>query len=51
MVGVMVSAQDYQAMRRFYANRLQYTLTESANVASQAGLTPAVLDALLKDES
>jgi prevent-host-death family protein len=51
MVGVMVSAQDYEAMRRFYANRLQHTLIESANVASQAGLTPEALDALLKDES
>ena len=37
MVGVMVIAQDYEAMRRFYANRLQNTLTESAKAASQAG--------------
>ena len=28
VVGVMVSAQDYEAMRAFYANRLQHTLTE-----------------------
>jgi prevent-host-death family protein len=51
LVGVMVSAQDYEAMRRFYANRLQNTLTESANAAAQAGLTPKALEALLKDES
>lgn len=51
MVGVMVSAQDYEAMRRFYANRLQNTLVESANASSQAGLTPNALEALLKDES
>ena len=51
MVGVMVSAQDYEAMRRFYANRLQTTLTESANAANQAGLTAEGLEALLKDES
>lgn len=51
MVGVMVSAQDYEAMRRFYANRLQNTLAESAKAASQAGLTPNELEVLLKDES
>ena len=33
VVGVMVSAQDYEAMRAFYANRLQHTLTESAAAA------------------
>ncbi len=51
MVGVMVSAQDYEAMRRFYANRLQNTLAESATTAVQTGLTPKALQALLKDES
>jgi prevent-host-death family protein len=51
MVGVMVSAQDYEEMRRFYANRLQNSLAESAIAARQAGLTPKALDALLKDES
>jgi prevent-host-death family protein len=51
VVGVMVSAQDYEAMRAFYANRLQATLDESAAGAASAGLSPAVLDALLDDES
>jgi PHD/YefM family antitoxin component YafN of YafNO toxin-antitoxin module len=51
VVGVMVSAQDYEAMRGFYANRLQRTLDESATVAADAGLTPAALEALLADES
>ena len=51
MVGVMVSAQDYEAMRCFYANRLQNTLNEAAQAARQAGLTPDELEALLKDES
>ncbi len=51
MVGVMVSAQDYEAMRRFYANRLQTTLVESATAAGQAGLTSEALAALLEDES
>jgi PHD/YefM family antitoxin component YafN of YafNO toxin-antitoxin module len=47
VVGVMVSAQDYQAMRTFYANRLQHTLEQSALQAEQAGLTPALLEDLL----
>lgn len=51
MVGVMVSAQDYEAMRRFYANRLQNTLAESATSASRAGLSAKALAELLKDES
>lgn len=51
VVGVMVSAQDYEAMRAFYADRLQRTLDEAADAAVAAGLTPAGLDALLADES
>ena len=51
MVGVMVSIQDYEAMRAFYANRLQHTLNQAADAAAQAGLSPEVLDALLVDES
>lgn len=47
VVGVMVSAQDYEAMRNFYANRLQSTLAQ--NAAAQ-GLTEAEADALLADE-
>jgi prevent-host-death family protein len=45
-VGVMVAAQDYEAMRVFYANRLQGTL---ATNAAQAGLSDAEVDALLAD--
>lgn len=51
VVGVMVSAQDYEAMRAFYANRLQGTLDEAADAAAKAGLTPEALDTLLADES
>lgn len=51
MVGVMVSAQDFEAMRAFYANRLQHSLNEAADAAARAGLTPEALDALLADES
>lgn len=51
VVAVMVSAQDYEAMRAFYADRLQGALRESAEAAARAGLTPARLKALLADES
>lgn len=51
VVGVMVSAEDYQAMRAFYADRLRQTLDESAAAAERAGLSPEALDALLADES
>lgn len=51
VVGVLVSAQDYEAMRAFYADRLRNTIYESATVAERAGLTPAALQALLADES
>ena len=51
VVGVLVSAQDYEAMREFYANRLQHTLRETAVEAERAGMTPELLEALLRDES
>jgi len=51
VVGVMVSAQDFEAMRVFYADRLQHTLNQSAAHAAQQGLTAKGLKALLADES
>lgn len=51
VVGVMVSAQDYEAMRAFYANRLQHTLFDTATHAERAGMTPDLLEDLLRDES
>lgn len=51
VVGVMVSAQDYEAMRTFYADRLRHTLAEAGNQAGRAGLTQDKLDTLLADES
>ena len=48
VVGVMVSVQDYEAMRVFYADRLRQTLRESA---ANAGLTEEKLAELLVDES
>lgn len=47
VVGVMVSAHDYEAMRAFYADRLCKTMDETAAGAKQAGLTPELLDKLL----
>lgn len=51
VVGVMVSAQDYEAMRTFYADRLLKTMDETAAAAEKAGLTPEKLEQLLADES
>ncbi len=51
VVGVMVSAQDYEAMREFYANRLQHTLADTAVQSERAGMTPVLLEDLLRDES
>lgn len=45
-IGVMVAAQDYEAMRVFYANRLQSTWAANA---AQAGLSRAQAEALLAD--
>lgn len=51
VVGVMVSAEDYEAMRAFYANRLMQTMDRTAESAARAGLTAEILDSLLADES
>lgn len=51
VVGVMVSAEDYEAMRVFYADRLRKTMREIAEGAAVAGLTEEKLAALLADES
>lgn len=51
VIGVMVSAQDYEAMRAFYADRLRHALDESAATAARNGLTAKELARLLADES
>jgi prevent-host-death family protein len=48
VIGVLVSAQDFEEMRVFYANRLAQTLSQTAQ---NANLSPTQLDALLADES
>lgn len=50
IVGVMVSAEDYAAMRDFYADRLARTLRETASEAAKKGLTESKLGRLLADE-
>jgi prevent-host-death family protein len=47
VVGVMVSAKDYEAMRLFYADRLQHRLQQNAALAEAAGLTENKLDEML----
>ena len=51
VVGVMVSSQDYEAMRLFYADRLRHNLQASAIESAAAGMTEAKLAELLADES
>lgn len=51
VVGIMVSPEDYEAMRQFYANRLRGTLAATATSAADAGLTEQELERLLADES
>ena len=51
IVGVMVSAQDYEDMLAFYANRLKSSLQATAIQAPERGLTQYKLDELLSDES
>ena len=51
VVGVMVNAEDYEAMRQFYADRLLKTMDRTAETAERAGLTLEKLAELLADES
>ncbi|MDD5392318.1 MAG: type II toxin-antitoxin system Phd/YefM family antitoxin [Thiothrix sp.] len=51
LVGVMVSVEDYEQMRKFYANRLLQTLCEVGEYAASQGLTEEKLAELLADES
>ncbi len=51
VIGVMVNADDYEAMRVFYANRLAQGMNVTAKEAADAGMTQEILDGLLADES
>ncbi len=50
-VGIMVSEEEYESMRQFYANRLLHSLDKSGKEAANKGLTDAKLKELLADES
>lgn len=50
VVGVMVSADDYHAMREFYKDRLRRTLKQSAEEAAATGLTDEKLEQILADK-
>ena len=50
VVSVMLSIQDYEAMRAFYANRLRDTLKQCADEAIAKGFTEKQLKRLLIDE-
>jgi len=50
VAGVVVSPEDYEAMRQFYANRLRGTLASAAESAARAGLTQQELERLLADD-
>jgi hypothetical protein len=51
VIGVMLSAQDDEAMRPLNANRLQLTMVDTTAQAERAGMTPELLEDLLRDES
>ena len=48
-VGIMVSEEEYDAMRNFYANRLLHSLESAGEEAENKGLTDEKLQALLND--
>ena len=51
VVGVLVGARHSDALRTFYAARLERTMAASAAEAGIAGLTAETLNQLLTDES
>jgi len=51
VVGVMVSPEDYEAMRVFYAERLLDRMSQTGKMAEQHGLTEEELTRLLADDS
>jgi prevent-host-death family protein len=51
VVGVMIGADDYEAMRQFYAERLIQSMDAVGARAEAGGLTPQRLEELLADES
>lgn len=50
-VGIMISEDEYESMKRFYANRLLHSLDDAGKEAEEKGLTEEKLQELLIDES
>lgn len=50
VVGVLLSNEDYEAMRRYYATRLQDAMRDATPAAEASGLTQERLDSLLEDD-
>ena len=50
-MGIMVSEQEYEAMRHFYANHLLLTMDKSGKEAVQQELSTEKLEAFLADNS
>jgi prevent-host-death family protein len=50
-VGVMVSVDEYEAMKHFYADRLAHSMDRAGHEAQEKGLSEETLEALLADES
>ncbi|MEE9493598.1 MAG: type II toxin-antitoxin system Phd/YefM family antitoxin [Gammaproteobacteria bacterium] len=50
-VGIMVSEEEYESMRQYYANRLLYSLDKAGKESLDKGLTESKLKKLLEDES
>lgn len=48
-VGILVSEDDYESMRNFYANRLLHSLDKAGQEAQEKGLTEEKLQTLLSD--
>ncbi len=47
----MISEEEYESMKHFYANRLLHSLDDAGKEAEKNGLTEEKLQELLFDES
>ena len=50
-VGILVSEEEYESMRNYYANRLLHSLDDAGREAQENGLTEEKLEELLANES
>ena len=50
-VGIMISEDEYESMKHFYANRLLHSLDDAGKEAEEKGLTEEKRQELFVDES